>query len=136
MGFSVEKSGLMTTIQDNGRTGYRNIGMPVSGPMDTIAFRLANLLAGNEESAPALEVTMQGPVLHFTSDTELVLCGADLKPSINHEQISNNKPLLIKKGMSFVSGLLQKECACILPSRAESKWINSSEAAAPIHQPR
>jgi antagonist of KipI len=108
MGFSVEKSGLMTTIQDNGRTGYRNIGMPVSGPMDTTAFRLANLIVGNRETEAALEVTMQGPVLHFTSDTELALCGADLNPSINDEQVSNNKPLLIKKGDVLRFGLAEK----------------------------
>ncbi|MGM0845306.1 MAG: biotin-dependent carboxyltransferase family protein [Bacillota bacterium] len=98
MGFSVEKSGMMTTIQDSGRTGYRSIGMPVSGPMDTTAFRLANLLVKNEENTPALEVTMQGPVLHFTANTVIALCGADMNPTINHEQVSNNQPLHIAKG--------------------------------------
>ncbi|WP_421378778.1 biotin-dependent carboxyltransferase family protein [Bacillus salacetis] len=98
MGFAVEKSGLLTTIQDSGRTGFRSIGMPVSGPMDKFAFRMANLAVGNEENEAALEVTLIGPVLHFTSDTVIAICGAALNPSINNEQIVNNKPLLIHKG--------------------------------------
>ncbi|WP_456274438.1 5-oxoprolinase subunit C family protein [Bacillus sp. AK031] len=98
MGFSLEKSGLMTTIQDGGRIGYRNIGMPVSGPMDPFAFHLANLLLQNDENCPGLEITLQGPVLHFTADTEIAICGADLTPSINDQNVMNNKPLHVRKG--------------------------------------
>jgi antagonist of KipI len=98
MGFTVEKSGLQTTIQDSGRFGYRRIGMPVSGPMDDTAFRLANLAVGNKEGYAALEVTLQGPVLHFTSDTVIAICGADLNPSINNEYVLNNKPLQVHRG--------------------------------------
>jgi antagonist of KipI len=98
MGFIVVKSGLLTTIQDRGRIGYRDIGMPVSGPMDELAFRAANLLVGNHEGDTAVEVTLQGPVLHFTADTIIAICGADLNPSINEEPVPNNKPLLIHQG--------------------------------------
>jgi antagonist of KipI len=98
MGFTIEKSGLMTTVQDFGRLGYRKIGMPVSGPMDPFAFRLANLLLQNDENCPGLEITLQGPVLHFTADTEIAICGADLTPSINDQIVMNNKPLPVQKG--------------------------------------
>ena len=44
--------GTQTTIQDYpGRSGYWNIGVPPSGPMDTVSFRLANQLLGNPEDA-------------------------------------------------------------------------------------
>ncbi|MDF0678026.1 MAG: hypothetical protein P0107_02790 [Nitrosomonas sp.] len=51
--------GIQTTIQDYpGRRGYWNIGVPPSGPMDNLAFRLANRLAGNEEGQAAIEITL------------------------------------------------------------------------------
>ncbi|EDL66145.1 biotin-dependent carboxyltransferase family protein [Bacillus sp. SG-1] len=108
MGFTVEKSGLLSTIQDSGRTGYRRIGMPVSGAMDDKAFRFANLLVGNNEGDEALEVTLQGPVLHFKSDTVIAISGADLNPSINNEPVPNNKPLLVGKGDVLRFGMAEK----------------------------
>ena len=55
--------GLLTTVQDLGRWGYQASGVPVSGPMDPFAHRLANALAGNPRSAATLEVTIVGPSL-------------------------------------------------------------------------
>ena len=42
----VIEPGLLTTIQDVGRFGYLRHGVPVSGAMDPVALRLANLLVG------------------------------------------------------------------------------------------
>ena len=42
---------MQTTVQDYpGRLGYWHVGVPPSGPMDTLAFRLANRLVGNPEA--------------------------------------------------------------------------------------
>jgi antagonist of KipI len=57
--------GLLTTVQDLGRVGCQQYGVPVSGAMDTWALRAANRLVGNEEEAAALEITLAGPVLRF-----------------------------------------------------------------------
>ena len=57
---------MQTTVQDYpGRTGFWHVGVPPSGPMDALAFRLANRLVGNPEPPPALECTMTGPTLRF-----------------------------------------------------------------------
>ena len=40
--------GLYTTIQDDGRFGYRNIGVPSSGYMDRESAQVANLILGNQ----------------------------------------------------------------------------------------
>jgi urea carboxylase len=49
----------MTTVQDwPGRVGYWEVGVPPSGPFDSLSLRLANRLVGNEEGAAALEITM------------------------------------------------------------------------------
>jgi hypothetical protein len=58
----VLSGGTMTTVQDfPGRVGYWEVGVPPSGPFDSLSFRIANTLVGNPEGAPALEITVAGP---------------------------------------------------------------------------
>jgi antagonist of KipI len=68
---------MLTTVQDCGRWGYQSRGVPVAGPMDPLAHRLANALVGNPRDAAALEITLLGPELEFQSERVLALCGAD-----------------------------------------------------------
>lgn len=79
----VLQPGLWTTIQDLGRPGWQQYGIPVAGAMDAYAFRLANRLLGNGDNAAALELTLLGPTLRFLQDTVLALTGGDLAPRIN-----------------------------------------------------
>ena len=75
--FEVLKSGMLTTIQDwPGRTGFWSVGIPPSGPMDSLSFRLANRALGNADGVPALEMTMQGPTLKFHTATTIAVTGA------------------------------------------------------------
>jgi len=94
----VLKEGLYTTIQDIGRFGYKNIGVPVSGSMDQTSAKLANLLLGNDESSAVLEMTLVGPTLEFMNDTYISITGADMNPSLNKQKVLQNKPLFINKG--------------------------------------
>ena len=72
--FEVLSPGTMTTVQDySGRTGYWNVGIPPSGPFDSLSFRLGNQLLGNATDAAGLEMTMQGASLRFLSPTRIVL---------------------------------------------------------------
>lgn len=81
-------SGTYTTIQDYpGRVGYWNIGVPPSGPMDHLAFRLANRIVGNPESAAGLECTILGPTLRFNYDTMICLTGATMKATLNGQPV-------------------------------------------------
>jgi antagonist of KipI len=68
--------GLQTTVQDLGRWGHQAVGVPVAGPMDPFAHRLANALAGNHRDAAALEITLAGPVLRFDRDAVAAVAGA------------------------------------------------------------
>jgi urea carboxylase len=82
--FEVIESGMQTTVQDYpGRTGFWRVGVPPSGPMDTLAFRLANRLVGNPESAAGLECTMTGPTLRAHADAVVALAGADMGATLN-----------------------------------------------------
>ena len=68
--------GLLTTVQDLGRSGLGAFGVPVGGAADAHALRLGNLLLGNEEGAAALEATLVGPELLFEATAVVVLAGA------------------------------------------------------------
>ena len=59
--------GLLTTVQDFGRFGYQDVGVPVSGVLDRVALSLANALVGNAPNTPGLEILVQGPVLEVLS---------------------------------------------------------------------
>ena len=75
-------SGLHTTVQDRGRIGYQDIGVPASGPLDRISLHLANALVGNPPGTPALEMLLQGPTLRIMADSvriALVGCSADIE---------------------------------------------------------
>ena len=67
MGVRVLKGGMLTTVQDLGRTGYQSQGFGVSGVMDVRSFKIANLLLDNPENEAVLEFTLMGtnPGIHF-----------------------------------------------------------------------
>jgi antagonist of KipI len=84
-GFKVIHPGMYTTYQDLGRRGFRKYGIPLSGAMDILAFRAANLLVGNAESEAGLEVTLQGLEMVVLEPLLVAVTGADLQFSINSE---------------------------------------------------
>lgn len=100
----IEKGGLLTTVQDGGRHGYRRFGMPVSGAMDMCAYTLANILAGNSPGAALLEATLIAPEILFKDDVDperlwrIAVCGADMQPFINGKSIPMNRAVEIKNG--------------------------------------
>ncbi|NER11396.1 biotin-dependent carboxylase uncharacterized domain-containing protein [Muriicola jejuensis] len=100
----VVKSGFFTSIQDNGRYGYRHLGVPVSGSMDQPASRLANAMLENPEEAAVLEITMSGPVLEFTKDTWIAIAGANLSPKLNEVDIDNHSVHRIRSGDRLAFG--------------------------------
>ena len=55
MGVRILKGGMLTTVQDLGRTGYQSQGFSVSGVMDVRSFKIANLLLDNPENEAVLE---------------------------------------------------------------------------------
>jgi len=82
--FEVLEGGTQTTIQDfPGRLGYWHVGVPPSGPMDTLAFRLANRLVGDAPDAAAIEMTTLGARLRFDSDCVVAITGADMAAKLD-----------------------------------------------------
>lgn len=99
------KSGLLTTVQDKGRYGYQQFGVPVSGVMDSFSHRVSNLLVGNNTFESVLEATLLGPTIEFENDSVIAITGADLLPKVNGKEICMWKSIYIKKGdiLSFNS---------------------------------
>ncbi len=94
--------GLATTVQDYpGRRGYWHVGVPPSGPMDSLAFRLGNRLLDNQEGAAGLEVTLLGPTLQFDHASEVCLAGADCGALIDGRPLAPYLPTQIVRGQTL-----------------------------------
>nr|WP_298998986.1 biotin-dependent carboxyltransferase family protein [uncultured Allomuricauda sp.] len=101
------KSGFYTTLQDFGRFGYRNIGVPVSGVMDEVSVKKANVLLENQQEDAVLEITMTGPTLLFESPTYICLSGARMSPTLNNKPIDNYRVIKVEAGDILSYGKLE-----------------------------
>lgn len=84
------KPGIHTSIQDVGRVGYMDIGVPISGCMDSLSAKQANFLVGNKESAACIEITIMGPTIRFSAATLIAICGASFSLKINNQVFEGN----------------------------------------------
>lgn len=101
----VLNAGTQTTIQDYpGRTGYWDIGVPPSGPMDNVSFCLANSLLGNSEDAAGLEITVSGPTLRFNNATSIVISGAEIDAKLDGQSLSLGKVIKVEAGQTLTLG--------------------------------
>ncbi len=104
----VVEPGVQSSIQDwPGRTGYWDVGVPPSGPMDPLAFRLANRLAGNDEGVAALELTVAGPTLRFNCDSVIALAGADMGAELDGRAVANWAAHAVKAGSILKLGAVR-----------------------------
>ena len=105
--FEILDPGLLTTVQDRGRYGYQRYGVPVSGAMDQFALRMANLMAGNDQSASALEVTVRGPKIEFHTSTWIAVTGADISPEVDGRPVPMWESFEIEEGSTLEFGELR-----------------------------
>jgi len=94
----VISKGLYTTIQDKGRFGYRNIGVPSSGYMDSESAETANLIINNPKDNPLIEVTLIGPTLEFKKSAVICITGGEFSPTLNDIKISSYSAIEVNKG--------------------------------------
>ncbi|PID23406.1 biotin-dependent carboxyltransferase family protein [Sporosarcina sp. P7] len=114
MSVNVLNAGLLTTIQDIGRTGSQKFGVLVSGAMDSYSMRVANLLVGNEEREGVFEITLFGTMLQFEEDTLIAITGGDLQTTIDGVPVANWRPLIVKKGSILKFGFAIEGCRAYL----------------------
>ena len=106
----VLEPGVQSSIQDYpGRQGYWDVGVPPSGPMDALAFRLGNRLLGNADNAAGLELTVAGPVLRFNRDSVIALTGAAMTAELDGVVVDFWCSQLVKAGSILRMGSIQGE---------------------------
>lgn len=101
---TVLRPGLFTTIQDEGRWGYQDLGVPVSGPMDSAAHRLANALVGNPRDSATIEATLLGPELRIEQQTIAAFTGADLGATLDGAEVPRHAPIACRAGSVIAFG--------------------------------
>ena len=95
----VLRAGDMTTVQDwPGRRGLWEVGVPPSGPMDDLSFRLGNRALGNDEGAPGLECTLTGPRLRFSHATTVCVVGAPAPVRVDGRTVLQWEPVEVPAG--------------------------------------
>jgi urea carboxylase len=104
----VIEPGVQSSVQDwPGRTGYWDVGVPPSGPMDALALRLANKLVSNEEGTAALELTVAGPTLRFNCDSVIALAGADMAAELDGQPLANWAAHAVQAGSMLKLGAIR-----------------------------
>lgn len=101
--------GIQTTVQDYpARKGYWDVGVPPSGPMDALSFRMGNILLGNHEGANGLELTLRGGSYRFRSDLLFCITGADMQAKLDEEDVPMYTPIEAKRGQIISFGEAQE----------------------------
>jgi urea carboxylase len=99
--------GTLTTVQGYpGRIGFWAVGVPPSGPMDSLSFRLGNRLLNNLEGAAGLEMTMTGATLRFNIATTICLTGAEMRALLDGEPVPYWRPIKVEAGQTLAIGAI------------------------------
>lgn len=98
MSILIQKGGILTTVQDLGRTGFRHAGINPGGVMDTAAASLINILLGNVESEGVLEMHFPADVVRFEVSAAFAIGGADFGAELDGEPVQNWRPLFASRG--------------------------------------
>ena len=89
-------------------------GIPRSGPLDPLAHRAANVLAGNAPGTATLEITLRGPVLHFHTSAVVALAGAPADVTVDDMSMPLWTRVLISAGATLRIGTVRDGARCYL----------------------
>ncbi|WP_222928338.1 5-oxoprolinase/urea amidolyase family protein [Cellulomonas telluris] len=101
-GLTVLTPGPLTLVQDGGRAGLADVGVPRSGAADPDAARRANRLVGNAPDAPLLEVVLGGLVLAFGATTAIALTGARAPARLDGAPVAHGTAVRVPAGAALV----------------------------------
>ncbi len=112
MSLVIRKEGMLTTIQGLGRYGLQRFGINPRGAMDRTAVRLINLLLGNAEDEPAIEMHFPAGEMFFEESCVVALGGADFNATLNDEKIENWRPVFAEQlsVLKFKQKLVGNRC--------------------------
>src|SRR6185436_437558 len=107
-------AGLLTTVQDLGRTGFAHLGVPRSGALDVPALELANHLVGNPPESAGLETTLRGCALRVRAATVVAVTGAPAEVRVNGHTAPMAAPLVLAPGSTVEVGAARSGVRCYL----------------------
>jgi len=99
---NILSAGFLTSVQDLGRTGFRQSGISIAGALDSHAMRVANALVGNEDSAAGLEATLGNLRLRFDDQRVVTWCGGAFAVTIGDENLPPGHAGLVAKNEELV----------------------------------
>lgn len=100
----VVAGGAYTQVQDYPGRPTMGRGFPHAGPMDPLAFQIANLLVGNPRGTEGLECTLDGPELVFLGAAVVAICGAPMKITLDGEETPMWARMSVKAGQRMTIG--------------------------------
>jgi antagonist of KipI len=101
MSITILKPGISTSIQDLGRWGFQQYGVPIGGAMDRDAARTANRLCENDDDEAVLESTLHGVEIKFNETVCFALSGGGAKAKINGVEVSYNRLIKVIAGSTL-----------------------------------
>jgi len=110
----VHGAAFLTSVQDLGRTGFRQFGVSTSGGLDSFALRVANLLVGNDEAAAGLEITLGSLHLRFEDEQIVAWCGGEFDVQIGSRVLPPGHVAHLQRGDELKFGRAQIGCRCWL----------------------
>jgi biotin-dependent carboxylase-like uncharacterized protein len=114
MSLQVLSPGLLTTLQDGGRPGFRHLGVGSAGAADPYSLRVANRLVGNPPGAAALEITLAGPRLRFGRSVLIALCGGAIDAACDGSALPGWRPIHLPVGAELQLGAVRRGCRSYL----------------------
>ena len=137
MGIRIIKPGIADSIQDMGRYGYQQLGIPPGGVMDRIAATIANTLVGNQITEPVLEMHFPAATIFFETSMMIALTGADFAAEVNGFEILINQPILVPSNSELRFTKHKKGSKAYLSVEEgfeTSSWLGSCSTSSQLHK--
>ncbi len=107
---TIQRGGFLTSVQDLGRTGFRQFGVSSGGALDRFGLRVANSLVGNEECAAGLEISLGGLQLRFEDERVVAWCGGEFEVQIGSKRFPAGHAAHVQAGERLKFGRPQIGC--------------------------
>ena len=83
----VIRAGVLCSVQDLGRVGYRHLGVSSGGALDALSLEIGNRIVGNKPDAAGIELTLGPTTLRFTHATRIAITGTDFGATLDDKPV-------------------------------------------------